>query len=84
MDKPKLRSVANQDLVELDPTVDGGASEDQCVSILGRAMARSKTGKAISARRRSGAARKSLSRFIAKRERENRLDEWRRGRAVLG
>ena len=47
-------------------------------------MARTKNGEAIGARRRSSAARKTLRRFIVKRAKENKLDEWRRGRAVLG
>ena len=47
-------------------------------------MARAKNGEAISARRRSPSARKKLRRFIRKRARAGDLDEWRRGRAVLG
>ena len=47
-------------------------------------MARSKKGEAISARRRSASARKELRRFIKDRVKEKRLDEWRRGRAILG
>ena len=47
-------------------------------------MARSKTGEAISARGRSASARKKLLRFIQQRAKEKKLDEWRRGRAVLG
>ena len=47
-------------------------------------MARSKNGEAISARGRSPSARKKLRRFIRKRAKDNKLDEWRRGRAVLG
>jgi len=47
-------------------------------------MARSKNGEAISARGRSPSARKKLRRFIRQRVKERKLDEWRRGRAVLG
>lgn len=46
-------------------------------------MARSKTGEAISARRRSRTSREALERFTARAKQEGRLDEWRRGRAVL-
>lgn len=46
-------------------------------------MARSKNGEAISARRRTPAARKKLRRFIRQRAKHGDLDEWRRGRAVL-
>lgn len=47
-------------------------------------MAHAKKGQAISARRRSPSARKALRRFIRQRAKEKRLDEWRRGRAILG
>jgi transposase len=47
-------------------------------------MARSKNGEAIGARGRSPSARKTLRRFIRRCVKESRLDEWRRGRAVLG
>lgn len=47
-------------------------------------MARAKTGEAISPGGRSPSARKKLRRFIRRRAKEGRLDEWRRGRAVLG
>jgi putative transposase len=47
-------------------------------------MARSKTGEAISDSRRTPAALRRLQRFIADAERRGDLDEWRRGRAVLG
>jgi transposase len=47
-------------------------------------MARSKTGEAISEGRRTPAALQKLRRFIADAERRGDLDEWRRGRAVLG
>jgi transposase len=47
-------------------------------------MARSKTGEAISARRRSRSALKKLRRFIRQRAAAKDLDEWRRGQAVLG
>jgi transposase len=47
-------------------------------------MARSKNGEAIGARGRSPSARKKLRRFIRQRVKESKLDEWRRGRAVLG
>jgi transposase len=41
-------------------------------------------GRIISARGRSRSARKKLRRFIRAAEKAKRLDEWRRGRAVLG
>ena len=47
-------------------------------------MARSKTGEAISAHRRTPAARKKLRRFIDAAEKRGDLDCWRRGRAILG
>lgn len=47
-------------------------------------MARSKNGEAIGARGRSPSALKKLRRFIRLRAKDNQLDEWRRGRAVLG
>jgi transposase len=47
-------------------------------------MARSKNGEAISARGRSPSARKKLRRFIRNRAKAGNLDEWRRGRAILG
>jgi transposase len=47
-------------------------------------MARSKTGEAISATRRSLSSRKTLARFIARAKKRGDLDEWRRGRAILG
>ena len=47
-------------------------------------MARARTGEAISVRGRSASARKKLRRFIRQRAKEKKLDEWRRGRAVLG
>lgn len=47
-------------------------------------MARSKTGEAISARGRTPTARKKLRRFIRAAEKAKELDQWRRGRAVLG
>jgi len=47
-------------------------------------MARTRSGEAISARGRSASARKKLRRFIRQRAKEKKLDEWRRGRAVLG
>jgi transposase len=47
-------------------------------------MARSKNGEAIGARGRSPSARKKLRRFIRQRVKRSKLDEWRRGRAVLG
>lgn len=47
-------------------------------------MARSKNGEAISARRRTPAAREKLRVFIRQRVKVGDLDEWRRGRAVLG
>jgi transposase len=53
-------------------------------SLLGVLMARSRNGEAISARGRSPSARRKLRRFIRQRAKENSLDEWRRGRAVLG
>jgi transposase len=47
-------------------------------------MARSKNGEAISARGRSPSALRSLRRFIHQRTKAGDLEEWRRGRAVLG
>lgn len=47
-------------------------------------VARAKKGEMVSARGRSPSARKKLRRFIRAAEKERRLDEWRRGRAVLG
>jgi transposase len=47
-------------------------------------MARSKNGEAISEGGRSAAARKGLRRFIRERVKSGDLDEWRRGKAVLG
>jgi transposase len=47
-------------------------------------VGRSKTGEAISARRRTPTARKKLRRFIKAAEKRGDLDCWRRGRAVLG
>ena len=47
-------------------------------------MARSKTGEAISAKRRKRTPRRALVRFIERAEKNGDLDEWRRGRAVLG
>ena len=53
-------------------------------SLQGVVMARARNGEAISARGRSASARKKLRRFIRQRAKEKKLDEWRRGRAVLG
>ena len=47
-------------------------------------MGRSKTGKAISARRRTAPALKKLRRFVEAAEKRGDLDCWRRGRAMLG
>lgn len=47
-------------------------------------MARSKNGEAIGARGRSPSARKKLRKFIRQQAKDGNLDEWRRGRAVLG
>ena len=47
-------------------------------------MARSANGEAISAKRKSPAALKKLHLFTDEAERRNDLEEWRRGRAVLG
>lgn len=47
-------------------------------------MARARNGEAIGKRGRSPSACKKLRRFIRKRAKEGDLDEWRRGRAVLG
>jgi len=47
-------------------------------------VGRSKNGEAISARRRTPAALKTLRRFIDAAEKRRDLDCWRRGRAVLG
>jgi len=47
-------------------------------------MPRLSKGEAISARGRSPTALQKLNQFIADRAREGNLDEWRRGRAILG
>jgi transposase len=47
-------------------------------------MPRSANGEAISAKRRTPAALKRLQSFTEEAERRNDLEEWRRGRAVLG
>jgi len=47
-------------------------------------MARSKNGEAIGTRGRSPSALRKLRRFIGERVKEGKLDEWRRGRAILG
>lgn len=47
-------------------------------------MARSKNGEAISASGKTPAAIKKLKQFIAERERDSGLDEWRRGKVILG
>jgi len=47
-------------------------------------MGRSRNGEAISAPRRSGVALKKLRSFTDEAERRNDLEEWRRGKAVLG
>jgi len=47
-------------------------------------MGRSKNGEAISARRRTAAAVKKLQAFTDDAESRNDLEEWRRGKAVLG
>jgi transposase len=48
------------------------------------ARTRSGTGKAISPGRRTAAARAKLIEFVTDAERRGDLDEWRRGRAILG
>ena len=47
-------------------------------------MARAKNGEAIGQPGKSPSARRRLRKFIREAEGDNRLDEWRRGRAVLG
>jgi hypothetical protein len=47
-------------------------------------LARSKNGEAISPERRTPTAIKALETFVAERAKVNDLEEWRRGRAVLG
>jgi transposase len=47
-------------------------------------MARSATGEAVRAKRKSPAAMKKLAQFVDEAERRNDLEEWRRGKAVLG
>ena len=47
-------------------------------------MARAKNGEAIGAKGRNPAALKKLKRFIEERVSSGNLDEWRRGKAVLG
>jgi transposase len=46
-------------------------------------MARSKTGEAIGKKGRSKQAQRRLRGFIRQRAKDGKLDEWRRGRAVL-
>lgn len=46
-------------------------------------MGRAKTGEAITAKRRTSSARKALVRFSERAQKEGRLDEWKRARAVL-
>ena len=47
-------------------------------------MARAKTGEAISKKRRNATSVKRLQGFIKARSKIRRLDEWHRGRAILG
>jgi transposase len=47
-------------------------------------MARSKNGEAISEGGRSPSARKKLRRFVRECARQGKLDEWRRGQAIVG
>jgi len=47
-------------------------------------MARKKTGEAIGPRGRSASGRRSLRRFIQQAQKRGDLEQWRRGRAVLG
>ena len=47
-------------------------------------MARSKNGQAISEKGRSTTARQKLKRFVRQCAKEEKFDQWRRGRAVLG
>ena len=47
-------------------------------------VARSKKGEAIGERRRTPAALRALREFIREREEAGDLDEWRRGKAILG
>lgn len=47
-------------------------------------MARSNNGEAIGARGASPSGRRNLRRFIREAEKRGDLDQWRRGRAVLG
>jgi transposase len=47
-------------------------------------VARSKNGEAIGERGRSPTGRRRLRKFIREREKAGDLDEWRRGKAVLG
>lgn len=47
-------------------------------------MARSKNGEAISAVRRNARAVRALEDFVQERKRAGDLEEWRRGRAILG
>lgn len=47
-------------------------------------MARSKTWQAIGPKRRRRSSRKALARFIRRADKAGDLDEWRRGKAVLG
>ena len=47
-------------------------------------VGRSRNGEAISERGRTPSARKALTKFIDEREKAGDLDEWRRGKAILG
>lgn len=47
-------------------------------------MPRSKNGEAIGAAGKTPAAIKKLKQFITERERDGTLDEWRRGKVILG
>jgi transposase len=47
-------------------------------------VGRSRNGEAISERGRTTSARKALTKFIDEREKAGDLDEWRRGKAILG
>jgi len=47
-------------------------------------VARSKNGEAIGEQGRSPSARKKLLKIIREREKSGDLDEWRRGKAILG
>jgi hypothetical protein len=62
-----------------------GSAEDHGAAITRQVvMARSKNGEAISAVRRNARAVGALEDFVQERKKAGNLEEWRRGRAILG